>query len=89
MLPAMRSRRSGGRQARVPTIWAKTPPRWMSATRTTGASAYSAMGMLTMSVPMRFISAQDPAPSITTRSNSARSRSRAAAASAKRVCLRA
>jgi hypothetical protein len=51
--------------ARVPTRWANTPPRSMSATRITGQSTASAKPMLAMSFSRRLISAGLPAPSTT------------------------
>ena len=51
------------RQASVPTMWANTPPRSMSATRITGQSTASANPMLAMSRSRRLISAGLPAPS--------------------------
>jgi hypothetical protein len=57
--------------ARVPTIWAMTPPRSMSPTSTTGTPAACANPMLAMSLRRRLTSAALPAPSTSTRSASA------------------
>ncbi|CAM5583601.1 hypothetical protein SNARM312S_04026 [Streptomyces narbonensis] len=60
----------------VPKNWAKTPPRSMSPTTTTGSCAARAMPMFTMSVRRRLISAGLPAPSQITASYMPRSSSR-------------
>ncbi len=60
----------------VPKNDAKTPPRSMSPTTTTGSRAARAMPMLTMSVRRRLISAGLPAPSQITASCVRRSSSR-------------
>ena len=62
------ARSSGSSSSIVPTKEAKTPPRSMSPTRSTGASASFATCMFTMSRDFKLISAGLPAPSITTRS---------------------
>ena len=59
----------------VPRREANTPPRSMSPTRITGASAASAIAMLTISPSRRLISAGLPAPSMTTASTVASSAS--------------
>ena len=56
---------SGSRSIRVPRSWAKTPPLSISPTRSTGASTIAAIPIFTMSFSLRFISAGEPAPSIT------------------------
>ena len=76
--PATSSRSSGVNSSTCPSRLAKTPPRSMSPTSSTGERACSAMRMLTMSWPRRLISAGLPAPSMTTRSLAARRRSKAA-----------
>lgn len=63
-------------RAVVPKNEAKTPPRSMSPTTTTGKRAARAMPMFTMSVRRRLISAGLPAPSQITASYVPRSCSR-------------
>ena len=81
--PATRARSSGSSKASVPTNAASTPPRSMSPTSSTGASASRAMRMFTISPADRLISAGLPAPSMTMRSWVARSRARLAATAEK------
>ena len=73
--PLTRARSSSVSSITVPSSDANTPPRLMSPTSRTGASAASAMDMFTMSPSRRLISAGLPAPSITTQSTPASSRS--------------
>ncbi len=68
IMPLMRARSSGSSSMMVPYSDANTPPRSMSPTSSTGASAASAIHMLTRSPSFRLISAGLPAPSITTAS---------------------
>lgn len=72
-LPLTRSRSFSGSSQTVPASDAKTPPRSISPTSSTGASTISAIPMLTISSAWRFISAGLPAPSITITSYSAAS----------------
>ncbi len=65
----------------MPSKAANTPPRSMSPTSRTGASAASATRMLTISPSRRLTSAGLPAPSITTRSKRLLSSSRASTTS--------
>ncbi|CAM5432087.1 hypothetical protein STANM309S_04967 [Streptomyces tanashiensis] len=67
----------------MPKNWAKTPPRSMSPTTTTGSFAARAMPMFTMSVRRRLISAGLPAPSQITASYVPRSSSRHASTGSK------
>ena len=73
--PRIKARSSVGNKAQVPYRWAKAPPRSMSATSRQRACACTATRMFTMSLACKFISAGEPAPSITTTSWSARSAS--------------
>ena len=74
MKPFIRAASAGSRTARVPTRLAMTPPRSMSPMRTTGMSVARAKPMLAMSLARRLISEALPAPSMRTRSASARGR---------------
>ncbi len=76
MYPAMSDWSCGESSAVVPKKDAKTPPRSMSPTTTTGNRAARAMPMFTMSVRRRLISAGLPAPSQITASYVPRSCSR-------------
>ena len=64
--------------ATVPCSAAKTPPRSMSPTTTTGSRAAVARPMLAMSSARRLISVGEPAPSQTTTSKRARRSARLA-----------
>ena len=66
-IPLMRGRSTGRSKARVPTIWAKTPPRSMSATSRQLALRYCANLRLVRSRRCRFTSTGLPAPSSTKR----------------------
>jgi len=66
--PMVRARSLSDRHDKVPTRWANTPPRSISATRITGQSTFSAKPMLAMSRERRLISAGLPAPSTITQS---------------------
>lgn len=63
--PLIRSCSSGSKSITVPISCANTPPRSMSPTRSTGASAIFAIPIFTISSCFRLISAGLPAPSIT------------------------
>jgi hypothetical protein len=66
MKPLTRACSLGDSSSRVPTRWANTPPRLMSAISSTGQSTASAKPMLAMSPARRLISAGEPAPSTIT-----------------------
>ena len=87
MRPRIRRRSSGSSRATVPYRLANTPPRSMSPTRSTGASAMAAMPMLTKSSCRRLISAGLPAPSMTTMSYSAARERYAASTAGRSRCL--
>ncbi len=84
----MNSWSSGERRATVPKNEAKTPPRSMSPTTSTGSRALRAMPMLTMSVRRRLISAGEPAPSQITASYVARSSARQSSTVPSSACCR-
>ncbi len=67
--PRMWTWSASSSRARVPYIAARTPPRSMSPTTTTGRSTARARPMLTKSPSRRLISAGLPAPSAMTTSN--------------------
>ena len=68
MTPFTRARSSSVSSITVPSSDANTPPKLMSPTSTTGASADSAIDIFTMSPARKLISAGLPAPSMTTQS---------------------
>ena len=66
-IPAIRGRSTGRSRARVPTTWANTPPRSMSATSRHRARRYWAKRRFVRSRDCRFTSTGLPAPSNTRR----------------------
>ena len=86
--PRSSARSASGINAQVPYRWAKAPPRSISATSRQAACVWRATRRLTTSLPIRLISAGEPAPSITTTSFSARNASSAAAICGQTFSLR-